>query len=241
MANYPVEIRRCQHIKTNGTQCGSPALREETFCYYHSESRPERVKVAGEGGGAGGEILFPVLEDAHSVQVVVRQVAMLVLEGKIDNKKAGLVLYALQIASSNLKRMEEEKPRPVQVVVDPKKVEETPLGMTPWSGNEQGHEAEVVLTRSDEENEERETEYEWMSQQFKEFTEWLERQITEAGNWAGDEKADAGDMRLGLRLMKARLEEALEANREHHLLSEMIYYWPANPPSKENAAQDARD
>ena len=26
MVVYPIELRWCQHIKTNGTQCGSPAL-----------------------------------------------------------------------------------------------------------------------------------------------------------------------------------------------------------------------
>ncbi|MFZ0480530.1 MAG: hypothetical protein WAL71_15425 [Terriglobales bacterium] len=69
---------------------------------------------------------------------MVRQVVMLVLEGKIDTKKAGTVLYGLQIASANLKRMELERPRPTQVVVDTEKVGETPLGVTPWS-KEEGH------------------------------------------------------------------------------------------------------
>ena len=54
------------------------------------------------------------------------------------------MLYALQIASSNLKRMEAEKPRPAQVVVDTEKVAETPLGMTPWSKKEGGHEIEDI-------------------------------------------------------------------------------------------------
>jgi len=134
-----VEIRRCQHIKVNGTQCGSPARRNEPYCHYHRENQPERVKVGGEGVG---EVLVPVFEDAQSIQSVVRQVAMLVLGGKIENKKAGLVLYALQIASANLKRMETEKPRPVQVVVEAEKVAETPMGMTPWSAKEGGHEVE---------------------------------------------------------------------------------------------------
>jgi hypothetical protein len=142
MRVYPAKIRRCQHIRTNGTQCGSPALRNEAFCYYHGQSRPERVEVRGDGGQASGEVLVPVFEDASSIQVVVRQVAILVLQGKIDQKKAGLVLYALQIASSNLKRMDEEKPRPAQVVVDREKVAETPMGMTPWSGRAEGHEPE---------------------------------------------------------------------------------------------------
>ena len=141
MASYPVDVRRCQHIRTNGTQCGSPSLRDGKFCYHHQECRPERVTVKGADGKAS-EILVPLFEDAHSIQTMVRQVVMLMLEDKVDDKKAGRVLYALQIASANLKRMEAEKPRPVQVVVDPAKVAETPLGLTPWSGNEKGHEIE---------------------------------------------------------------------------------------------------
>lgn len=140
---YPAEIRRCQHIKANGTQCGSPALKNGKVCYHHRECRPERVKVRGDGNKVVGQILFPVFEDATSIQMVVRQVAMMVLEKKIDQKSAGLVLYACQIASTNLRQMEDEKPRPVQVVVDTKKVAETPLGMTPWSGRRSGgHEIE---------------------------------------------------------------------------------------------------
>jgi hypothetical protein len=139
--SYPVDIRRCQHIRTNGTQCGSPSLRDGKFCYHHQECRPERVTVKGADGKAS-KILVPLFEDAHSIQTMVQQVVMLMLEDKIDDKKAGRVLYALQIASANLKRMEAEKPRPVQVVVDPAKVAGTPLGMTPWSGNEKGHELE---------------------------------------------------------------------------------------------------
>ena len=134
-----VAIRRCQHIKVNGTQCGSPARRNEPFCHFHRENQPERVKV---GGDSGVEVLMPVLEDAQSIQSVVRQVAMLILGGKIDNKQAGLMLYALQIASTNLKRIETEKPRPEQVVVDPEKVAETPIGMTPWTAKEGGQELE---------------------------------------------------------------------------------------------------
>ena len=29
MPTYPLTIRRCQHIKVNGIQCGSPAKRNE--------------------------------------------------------------------------------------------------------------------------------------------------------------------------------------------------------------------
>ncbi len=132
-------IQRCQHIKVNGTQCGSPARRKERYCHFHRENQPERVKVGGKGGIS---ILMPVLEDAQSIQTVVRRVAILVLGGKIDNQQAGLMLSALRIASTNLKRIDLEKPRPQQVVVDPEEVPQTPIALTPWTANKEGRELE---------------------------------------------------------------------------------------------------
>jgi hypothetical protein len=28
-------VPRCQHLKVNGIQCGSPALRRNRFCFFH--------------------------------------------------------------------------------------------------------------------------------------------------------------------------------------------------------------
>ena len=42
----------------------------------------------------------------------------MLLQKRIERRTASLLLYALQIASSNLKRMELEKPQPEQVVID---------------------------------------------------------------------------------------------------------------------------
>ncbi len=217
MAGYSPEIRRCQHIKTNGTQCGSPALRNDKFCYYHRESRPERVEVRDENGQECGQVLVPVFEDGNAIQTMVRQVAMLVLGGKIDNKKAGLVLYALQIASTNLKRMEEEKPRPVQVVVDTEKVGETPMGMTPWSGKGEGHEIEEAADMAAE-RELQEVNECWESDYRKKQT-WLEEKLKEIDYVLGQHPAPKEDrlfaelsavgttLELVTSSMKARLEQ----------------------------------
>jgi len=109
---------RCRHIKVNGTQCGSPAVRSKSFCYYHQQHRPILAECYSDGEYATGEILLPVFEDAHSVQSVIRQVMQMLLQKRIERRTASLLLYALQIASSNLKRMELEKPQPEQVVID---------------------------------------------------------------------------------------------------------------------------
>jgi hypothetical protein len=114
-----LEALRCRHIKVNGTQCGSPALRKKNFCFYHQQNRPLLVDCFyNPEEYATGEINLPVFEDAHSIQSVIRQVMQMVLQKRLEQKTASLMLYALQIASSNLKRMELEKPQPEQVVVD---------------------------------------------------------------------------------------------------------------------------
>jgi hypothetical protein len=175
---------RCHHIKSNGAQCGCPALRNQRLCYFHREAQPQRVEVCGENGKTSGQMLVPVFEDATSIQMMVRQVTMLILEGKIDNKRAGLVLYALQTASSNLKRLAAEQPRPVQVVVDTNKVAETPLGMTPWSNKKEGHETEAVddpvVARTkkaillDEQHVRRDRQATWMRDQLNDLKLWAE-------------------------------------------------------------------
>lgn len=140
MVNYPIEIRRCRHVRTNGTQCGSPALKAKEFCYFHEQNQPQPVELYIDGQRyADGQIVLPVFEDAHSIQTVIRQVVQLMLSRRIDRKDAGVLLYALQIAAGNLKTMLAEKARPTQVVVEPEKAAETPLGMTPWSASGQGH------------------------------------------------------------------------------------------------------
>jgi hypothetical protein len=121
---------RCQHIKTVGTQCGSPALRNKKYCFYHQEYRPIPVECYSEGQYATGEIDLPFFEDAHSIQNVLRQVVQMVMQKRIERRTASLLLYALQIASSNLKRMELEKPQPEQVVSDLETVAQTPIEPT---------------------------------------------------------------------------------------------------------------
>ena len=107
---------RCQHIRTSGIQCGSPAMRNRNHCYYHQQWRPVVVNPCQPGKTA--HFTLPILEDAHSIQFAITQVMHQLMEKTIDAKTAGLMLYALQIASSNLKQLNAEAPQPSQVVVD---------------------------------------------------------------------------------------------------------------------------
>ena len=73
-----------------------------------------------------------MLEDANSIQVALMQVMRLILSGQIDAKNAGLLLYALQTASTNLARTNFEPTIKTRVVIDPRTVNQTPLGEDPW-------------------------------------------------------------------------------------------------------------
>jgi hypothetical protein len=63
------------------------------------------------------------------------RVMYLLFSNQIDQKKAALLLYALQTASSNLRRTKFE-PRPHQVVINPRDVPDTSLGDDAWYKDE---------------------------------------------------------------------------------------------------------
>jgi len=133
---------RCRHIKVNGTQCGSPALRHQNFCFYHQQDRPTLTDCYYKPDEyPTGVIALPIFEDAHSIQTVIRKVVQMVLQNSLERKTAGLVLYALQIASSNLKRMELEKPQPEQVVTDLETEPKTGVPMAAITEGETGRES----------------------------------------------------------------------------------------------------
>jgi hypothetical protein len=132
MSFYPSNIPRCEHIKTNGTQCGSPALRGKRFCYFHKRWRDTRIDLNTTRARLSRAVIdMPVLEDANSVQVSLMQIMRLILSGQVEPKTAGLLLYALQTASSNLRRTNFEPYQP-HVVIDPSTVDQTVLGEDLW-------------------------------------------------------------------------------------------------------------
>jgi hypothetical protein len=139
MSSYPVTIRRCQHIKVNGTQCASPALRDDKHCYFHAQCHRKSTEVkvnVSPNANANTEDLatftLPTLEDANSIQLGLAEMLRLLATHQIDHKTAGLMLYALQTASANLRKTSFE-PEPTMVVIDRECVEQRPIGASAWS------------------------------------------------------------------------------------------------------------
>ncbi len=103
----PANIPQCRHIKTNGIRCGSPAVRSHYYCYYHAQTQQhQRRHSSAEAREL--PLQLPPLEDAHSIQLALMEIGHAILNDRISDKKAGLLLYMLQTASINLKRLEED-------------------------------------------------------------------------------------------------------------------------------------
>jgi hypothetical protein len=83
---------RCGYIKANGVACGSPRMKDHELCYAHERMAAVRPK----------KLDLPPMEDANSIQMGLMHVARGLMDGQIDQKTAGLMLYCLQIASSNV-------------------------------------------------------------------------------------------------------------------------------------------
>jgi hypothetical protein len=131
MPSYPPSVRRCQHLKVNGTQCGSPALRNEKHCYYHMRWTRKGMEAISHLQKEGA-VMLPTLEDANSIQVALADVIRMLRTQEVDHRTAALMLYALQTASANLKHTSFE-PEPTQVVIDRDSVARRPIGATAWS------------------------------------------------------------------------------------------------------------
>jgi hypothetical protein len=150
---YSSNIPRCQHIKVNGTQCGSPAVRDRRFCFFHKKWHDQRIVInSAQARQSPPTLDLPVLEDANSIQVALMQVMRLLISHQIAHKTAGLLLYALQTASFNLRRTDFEPVVKTKIVIDPTRVDETALGDPQW----QNEDFENPEETDEEENEEAE-------------------------------------------------------------------------------------
>jgi len=97
-AHDPSRRYLCRHVHTNGNRCGSPALRGQHFCYYHDRTRLPNAPLAGRLG------MFKMqpIDDRHAIQIALYDILCRIAAGDVDNKRASILLYGLQIASSNL-------------------------------------------------------------------------------------------------------------------------------------------
>lgn len=97
-----MHIPSCQHIKTDGVRCGSPALRGQHFCYFHNEWRTRAPR------NPQPRPRHPQLNvcNRRDIQRALNHVLRGLLAGSMGPQRTSLALTALQLASTNLARAE---------------------------------------------------------------------------------------------------------------------------------------
>ncbi len=122
------ETPLCNHIKTNGCVCESPALKGQNYCYFHTASRA-RSHRQRRAARLNLPFQLPLLEDANAIQLAIGDTLNALLAGQIDHKTAGLVLYGLQTAAGNIRHTDfvvTEYDRRVDEYVEEELIEENP-------------------------------------------------------------------------------------------------------------------
>jgi hypothetical protein len=85
---------RCQWVRQDGTSCGSPQMKQHIYCFAHIQMAEARALM----------LRLPPPEDANAIQVGIMRIQKAMLEGTISTKMAGLLLYSMQLALTNVGR-----------------------------------------------------------------------------------------------------------------------------------------
>jgi hypothetical protein len=104
---------QCHHVFPDGARCGSPSLRHENRCYYHHETR-KPVANPRERNARLNAFEMPFPDSRTTIQAALGDIFARVASNDIDPRRAGLLLYCLQLAGSNLKASERANQKPRQ-------------------------------------------------------------------------------------------------------------------------------
>jgi hypothetical protein len=89
---------RCGRIMANGRRCRAPRLRGKKLCHMHlamEELRPQKLDLPG-------------LDNPNDIQLAIAKVAQALVDGKLETKAASTLSYVLQLALSNVNRLDYE-------------------------------------------------------------------------------------------------------------------------------------
>ena len=83
---------RCQWVRQDGTSCRSPQMKQHIYCFAHMQMAEARELI----------LRLPPPEDANAIQIGIMRIQKSLIEGTISTKIAGLLLYSMQLALTNV-------------------------------------------------------------------------------------------------------------------------------------------
>ncbi len=98
--SYPT----CKHRKDDGVPCGSPALRGKKLCFYHHRDRQrlkytERILRLNDPLRPG----VPLPRTIPDMQIKLYEILAALVDKRINTRRAGKLLFALQQQSISLR------------------------------------------------------------------------------------------------------------------------------------------
>jgi hypothetical protein len=144
-----MSTRYCRHVRANGARCRSLALGGETTCYWHHDLRrrhrnlvittedlpasipanhrniallqrePSLATYYGVNLSGPFSLNLPPLEDRDSIQLALSLILSALGTNRLETKRAAVLLYGLQVASSNARDLDHAPARVVcETVID---------------------------------------------------------------------------------------------------------------------------
>jgi len=117
------KVPQCQHVRMDGTRCGSPAMRGTPLCYFHT--RPAKIE----------DLKVHDIADPREQLKVLNEVANALLAGKIDHKRATTLIWTVQLAQSGSYRRLSTPPLDISALmsslIPPRPRTEARSGATP--------------------------------------------------------------------------------------------------------------
>ena len=103
-----MQYETCRHVKEDGTYCGSPALRDRKYCYYHLMQRGCRLRRARAlRDNLPYRLEIHSLDNLYAVRAALTDIAQALAAGQLDARTAGKLLYAIQQVSATNRRIEQ--------------------------------------------------------------------------------------------------------------------------------------
>src|ERR1017187_4114340 len=99
----------CRHMFTDGHRCGSPALRQRDFCFYHhANRRPAPAPGKFRHLDAAEPFTLPIVEDRASALLAASLILSRIASNDLDHNRAGRLIADLRVIALLLPR----EPRP---------------------------------------------------------------------------------------------------------------------------------
>jgi hypothetical protein len=91
----------CRHRMPNGCKCHSPALRGKPFCFHHA-------KLHLRNSTSRMPVSQPAIEDLRGIKSAVDHAITALCSPLTDTRRAGLIIYGLNLAANLQSRLRAE-------------------------------------------------------------------------------------------------------------------------------------